>query len=465
MNRRQIAGIIISVSLLVLMVFIPGLRAGGEGLSSQGIRAIVLLLAFLVILVSEALPIMLACLICLVLMPVLKITPSFSAALTGFSNQVVFFILASFGIAAAFTDIPLSRRLLISILKKFGGSVKSMLFALMSCTALISSMVSNVPTCALFMGIGLNFLELYDDPSAKKRSGQAIMIAIPVSSMIGGMMTPAGSSINLLTISLLEQHSSQTITFVQWMAAGIPLTLVILPMAWFLICAVYKPAEINAAMVSGFIRGLAIPEKITPAEIKTLVITGIMFVFWILSSWFRSINVMVVALAGCCAFCLPGINILKFEKFRKSINWESFFLVGTVLSLGSAMIHNKVSDWLISLIPPMALSTPLLIVFVVTLTFLLLVIIPVAPSLVTFMALPFVSLAAGLGVSPALVMLAFGLSVANCYLLPLDTVPLLTYGTGYYSMTDMLKSTLPLQITIIIVMGVWIPVIGRILGI
>jgi sodium-dependent dicarboxylate transporter 2/3/5 len=447
------------------MFFIPGVRAGAEGLHPQGIRVIALLLAFLVILVSEALPIMLACLICLVLMPLLKITPSFSAALTGFSNQVVFFILASFGIAAAFTDIPLSRRLLISILKKFGGSVKSILFALMACTALISSMVSNVPTCALFMGIGLNFLELYDDPAAKKRSGQAIMIAIPVSSMIGGMMTPAGSSINLLTISLLEQHSSQTITFVQWMAAGIPLTLVILPVAWFLICAVYKPAEINAAMVNGFIRGLAIPEKITPREIKTLLITGIMFVFWVLSSWFRSINVMVVALAGCCVFCLPGINILKFEKFRKSINWESFFLVGTVLSLGSAMIHNKVSDWLISLIPSLSLSTPLLIVFVVTLTFLLLVIIPVAPSLVTFMALPFVSLAAGMGVSPVLVMLAFGLSVANCYLLPLDTVPLLTYGAGYYSMTDMLKSTLPLQISIIIVMGLWIPVIGRILGI
>jgi sodium-dependent dicarboxylate transporter 2/3/5 len=290
------------------------------------------------------------------------------------------------------------------------------------------------------------------------------MIAIPVSSMIGGMMTPAGSSINLLTINLLEQYTGQTVTFVQWMAAGIPLTIVLLPIAWWLMCVVYKPAEIAPEMVRDFIHNLDIPEKITLEEIKTIIITGIMLVLWILSSWFRGINVMVVALAGCCVFCLPGINVLKFKTFLGHVSWESFFLVGTVLSLGSAMVSNKVSDWLISLIPTLILSAPLLIAFVTFCTFLLLVIIPVAPSLVTFMSLPFITLAAGMGVSPVLIMLSFGLCVANCYLLPLDTVPLLTYGTGYYSMTDMMKSTLPLQICIVIVMSLWMPLIGKLLG-
>jgi sodium-dependent dicarboxylate transporter 2/3/5 len=442
------------------MFFIPAT----ESLGQAGIRTIGMLVAFLILLITEALPMMLICLIFLSLMPLLKVTPNFSSALVGFSNQVVFFILASFGIAAAFTTIPLSKRLLIAILKVFGKSVKSMIFALMMCSAVISSLVSNVPTCAIFMAISLSFLELYSDPEAKKKTGRALMIAIPVSSMIGGMMTPAGSSINLLAIGMLEQYTGQTITFVQWMAAGIPLTIILLPIAWKLICIVYNPAEIAPKMVRDFINNLDIPEKITVEEIKTLVITGIMLVLWILSSWFRGINVMVVALAGCCAFCLPGINVLKFKTFLENVSWESFFLVGTVLSLGSAMVSNNVSDWLISLIPPMTLSTPVLTGFIVFVTFALLVFIPVAPSLVTFMSLPFITLAAGMGVSPVLIMLVFGLCVANCYLLPLDTVPLLTYSTGYYSMTDMMKSTLPLQICIVVVMSLWMPLIGRILG-
>ncbi|MDR0877522.1 MAG: anion permease, partial [Treponema sp.] len=217
MSKKHIAGMGAAIFILIAMFFIPP----SENLPVSGIHTIGMVFAFLVVLITEALPMMLTCLIFLGLMPLIGVSPSFSSALSGFSNQVIFFILASFGIAAAFTTIPLSKRLLVALLRRFGKSVKSMLFALMACAALISAVVSNVPTCAIFMAIALSFLELYDDPDEKKRAGRAFMIAIPVASMIGGMMTPAGSSINLLAISLLEQHTGITITFVQWMAAGI----------------------------------------------------------------------------------------------------------------------------------------------------------------------------------------------------------------------------------------------------
>ena len=291
------------------------------------------------------------------------------------------------------------------------------------------------------------------------------MIAIPVASMIGGMMTPAGSSLNLMAISLLEQYTGRTITFVQWMAAGIPLNIVLVPLAWLIICFINKPAELKTETVKAFINELDIPKRITVPEIKTLAVTGVMLTFWILSSWYRGINIAAVALAGSCVFCLPGINVLKFKTFLSRISWESFFLVGTVLSLGSAMVSNNVSNWAVSLIPALNLSPPLLTGFVAAATFVGLIFIPVSPSLLTFMAMPFIALAEGTGGSGTLVMLTFGLCVAQCYLLPLDTVPLLTYSTGYYSMTDMVKTNLPLQIGIVIVMSLWIPLFGKIFNI
>lgn len=99
------------------------------------------------------------------------------------------------------------------------------------CAPLVLSVMSNVPTCTVFMVIGLGFLELYENPDDKERTGRAFMIGIPVATMIGGMITPVGSSINLLAISLLEEHTGQTITFVQWMLVGIPLALVLLPIS------------------------------------------------------------------------------------------------------------------------------------------------------------------------------------------------------------------------------------------
>lgn len=80
------------------------------------------------------------------------------------------------------------------------------------------------------------------------------------------------------------------------------------------------------------------------------------------------------------------------------------------------------------------------------------------------MAVPLISIALGANVSPALVMLTAALCAGNCYLLPLDTVPLITYSKGYYSMTDMAKSTAFLQLAMVILCALWLPLIGAIVG-
>ena len=458
---KEIISIGIAVAIVAVSLFLPETA----GLSQVGVRTISLVVAFLILMVTEALPLVITCWITLAMMPVLGITEDFGKALTGFSNPVVFFILASLGIAAAYEAVPLSKRILRGLFKAFGKNVKSMLFAIMLGAAIISSIVSNVPTCALFMAITLSFLELYEDENEKKRTGRAFMIAIPVASLIGGMITPAGSSINLLAIGLLEEYTGQTITFVQWISFGLPLAVLILPMAWFLAVKVYKPVEINQDSVKNFIAKMDVPEKMDNQEKKVLIITLVMLVLWILSSWVPSINVMVVAMLGCCALFLPGIRVLEWKPFIKNVNLDAFFLVGTVLSTGGAMINNGVSDWIISLLPTVSMSFPILIAFTVLLVFALLVIIPVSPSLVMLLAAPLIALATGMGYSAPAIILTLGLAAGNCYLLPLDTVPLITYGTGYYSMTDMAKSTFMLQIYVIAVFTVVVPLINTFMNI
>lgn len=460
-SGKSLVSILISALIIIVSLFMPQIGT----LTTGGIRVIALIVSFLILLITEALPITVICWTSLGIMPLIGVVGNFSSALSGFSNQVVFFILASFGIAAGFTTIPLSKRIMVSLLKKFGKNVNSMLLSMMACSALISSIVSNVPTCAIFMAIGLSFLELYKDEEEKKRAGRAFMIGIPISSMIGGMMTPAGSSINLLAIGLLEQFTGLTITFAQWMIVGIPLTLAVLPIAWFLTIKIYKPPEINPALVQGFIAELDVPKKLEVKERKMLVITACMLVLWILSSWIREINVMIVALLGSCLLFFPGINVLEWKSFSRDLNFDSFFLVGTVLSIGAAMVSNGVSDWIITLLPSVQMSVFAMTGLTVATVFFMLLIIPVAPSLVTLMATPLIALASSMGYSPVFIMLTLGLCAANCYLLPLDTVTLITYNTGYYSMLDMPKSTLPLQVIITVIMAVWIPFISKILGI
>lgn len=457
---KNIAGIVIAIALLLASQLLPA----NEFLTATGIKTVGLLLAFLVMLVTEALPVVVTSLIFCGLMPLLGVTNGLGAALSGFSQPIVFFTLASFGIAAAITNIPLSKRILRVLLRKFGKNIKSALFAMMACCALVSSLVSNVPTCAIFMAISLSFIEMYENEDEKRKTGRAFMIGIPVASMIGGMMTPAGSSINLLAISQLEKLTGQTITFVQWMCAGIPLCIVMLPLAWLLIVAVYKPADVSAERISEFAESMGIPEKMSSKEKKVITLVLVMLGLWIASSWVPAINVMIVAILGCCVMFLPGVDVLELDTFLRENSWDAFFLVGTVLSISTAMIENGVSDCIASLIPAMNLSTMLLVAFTAVLIFATLIVIPVASSLIPIMAVPLVAIATGSSVSPALILMTAALCACNCYLLPLDTVSLITYSKGYYSMTDMAKSTVFMQIAMVILCALWLPVVGLLFG-
>jgi len=454
LTKKQLTGALLAALILIVMMFIPGT----ENLSSAGIKTICMLIAFLIMLITAPFRFFHTGLIFIALMPVLGVAPTLSDALTGISNPVILFVIASFGITAAFTSLPLAKRILVAILRRFGKNVRQITLAIMACAALVSGIVLSVPTCAVFMAIGLSFLELYDDPEDKKRTGRALMIAIPVATMIGAIMTPIASAISLIALSKLEEFTGVTIPFIKWMAVGVPIAVVTLPVAWLTILKVHKPAEVSEDMVKKFISNLGIPEKLTKPEINVLIITGVMMALWIASSWVKSINIMVVAVLGACTYCIPQLKTLKFETFAENIGWDSIFLAVSVFSLGDLMVKNGVSDYLVSILPVLNVSTPVLIAFVALLFFALLIIIPIAPSLVIIMAPPLIALAVSTGTSPALIMFAAAICGCCCFLLPLDTVPLLTYSKGYYTIKDMFVSSLPIQIFIVIVLSVWLTV-------
>lgn len=455
MSKKQIIGIVLSVSALAVSMYLP---AAGE-IPQIGMRTIGTLVAFLFLLVTEALPVVVISLLFVGLMPLIGVVDSLNAALYGYAQPIVFFTLASFGIATAFRTTPLSRRILRGLLRRFGSNTKMVLLSIMVCSALFGVAVSSVPRCAIFMELSLEFTKLYNDEQERKRTARAFMIAVPVACMIGGIMTPAGSSVNLIALSQLEQIAHISISFVQWMCVGVPIAIVLLPLAWYLIIKIYRPAEVGHTQSKAFDDSLVIPEQLDAREKKVLLILGSMLLLWIASSWIPSINVTVVAILGCCIMFFPGIDILEVKPFLRDNSWDAFFLVGTVLSIAKAMIDNRVSSAISNALPQLSVSLPVLLAFTALFIFAALLVIPVATSLIPIMAVPLINIAVNAGVSPALIMICAALCAGNCYLLPLDTVPLITYAKGYYSMTDMARSTIWLQISLIIISAIWLPVI------
>jgi len=462
LKKSQYLGLIIAIAILILMNFLPAF----ELLSRSAINNIAILIAVIVLFITEPIPIGTTCLFSIPLLVIFNVTPDVPTALSGYTNPIVFFVLASFGVSCAITKVPLANRLLKTLINLFGKNVKTILLVFMIVTAFISSVVSNVAATAVFLAIVVAFLNIYDKEKDRRRTGKAFMIGLPVASMIGGMLTPAGSSLNLLTLSYLERLSGINVSFVQWMFMGVPLVLVALPIAWLIIVKVYGVTELGVEEIQQFVKDLDVPKTMDFKEKYVIVLMLVMFLLWLLSSWFPVFNITVVILAGFTLLFLPGYQILSWNEFVSSVSWPAFFLLGSIITIGDALIANRVTEWLIATFFPGAINLPLVgITFAVAIiVFLMLIVVPVAPALIPLLAVPLVGLATNMNLTPVLPVMTLGLAVANCYLLPLDTVPIITYMTGYYEMWEMPKSTAFIQLTLAAAIAIWLPIALKILG-
>jgi solute carrier family 13 (sodium-dependent dicarboxylate transporter), member 2/3/5 len=69
----------------------------------------------------------------------------------------------------------------------------------------------------------------------------AMMLGIAYAASIGGLATLIGSPPNALAASYMLQTFSVEVTFAGWMAMALPVTLVMLPLAWLILTRVAFP--------------------------------------------------------------------------------------------------------------------------------------------------------------------------------------------------------------------------------
>ena len=194
----------------------------------------------LILWVTEAVPIAVTALLAIVLQPLFGVSP-LPAAATAFISPVFFFVLVMFVIAQVFTNTGLDRRFAYWLLAKAGGSTRRTVLLFMVGTAALSTVVSDVPCCAVFMAVALGLFDKMGLQAGTSHFAKCLMIGIPIASLIGGVGTPAGSSVNILGLTFIERYGQVRVPFVHWMAIGIPMVIVLVPVAAAVILWFYPP--------------------------------------------------------------------------------------------------------------------------------------------------------------------------------------------------------------------------------
>ncbi len=455
------AGLIGAVCLAVGLPLLPA----PEGLPPAGWRALAIFATCLLLWVTEAIPVAVTALLAVALQPVFGVaTPG--AAFAGFMSPVFFFVLAMFVLARAFTTTGLASRFACWLLAKSHGDTRRVLTLVMIGTGALSTVISDVPVAAVFMAIALGILRPLNLRPGTSNFARTLMMGIPIASLIGGVGTPAGSSINVLGLFLLERHAQIRVTFVEWTAIGLPMVILLVPFAAWVLLRTYPP-EMPVVEGIDFRAELAALGPVSAPERRLVAIFGAMLAAWIASSWYPVIDTAIVAVLGAVAMFLPGIRLFSsWKEVEQATAWDALLMIGGVTSLGAASAASGLAAWIVQMSVGGLQAWPATAVIAAVSLFIVLVhlVVPVNPAIIAAMVPPVTALAAATGQAPALYALPVIFTASCAFLLPLDAVPLVTYGHGYYRMFEMLRPGAVISLAWVVLMTALMAGLGPMLG-
>ncbi len=365
-----------------------------------------------------------------------------------FGSPLILLLMGGFMLSTAMADSGAHRRIAMFMVNVFGGgSARGLVLGFMAAAAVLSMWISNTATTLMLLPVALAVLEQSDD----RRLAVPLLLGIAYAASIGGLGTPIGTPPNLVFMQVHLNQFGTTPSFPQWMAWGLPVVFVMVPLSGLWLTRGIKLA-----------RPIELPPvgRWSTAEKRVMLMFGLTAFFWITrqapfggwSEWLglRAANDASVALIAVVLMAaLPngeGGRLLRWEAAQK-IPWGVLLLFAGGIAIASAFVQSGLADILASQLGGLArLPTWLLILSIcLGVTFLTEVTSNTATSSLLMPVLAVT--AASTGISPMLLMVPAVLSASCAFMLPVATAPnAIVFGSDRVRIKDMARSGFVLNI-------------------
>ncbi len=457
-NRKQILSLTAAVIFLALAIIVPG----GGALTKPMVSSIFLVLFALTLWIFEPIPLAISSFLVLLIAYLFGLTSSLNESFSGIAIAANWFYIPSMGIGMALLKTSFAQKMLANLLKISGTGAKKITLCFMLITYVLSAVMSDIAAVVLAVGFATEFVNQIKEDDVRKNFKRMVMVSLPIASLIGGTATPAGSTVNVMALSLLKTYNGVEITFVQWMGIGVPVSFIALLLAWFVVTLLFKAPDLNKEMLDEYIKDFKNYKSELHNEKLVFAIVALIIVAWIAGSWIKVLNVNTVAFIGLGILFLPWTKVFTWKEFSSRLNWEIPIMQGATISLGSVLIGSGLvtlaTESIFTSLSNLSLFALIAIMSLVVTA--LLTIIPNGPAIISMLAVPVYILAERLGVNPLVVVIAVAMFSSNGTILPLNPVSLVPYSKGYFTIGDSVKSGIAASLLWIVVAALWISLSG-----
>ena len=459
----KVFGFWLGITFFLLVLYLPN----PDGLSSDGRITAAVFLLMGIWWAFEAIPLQVTALMPLVLFPLLNIQ-DIGVISREYMNKVQFLFAGGFIIAIAIQKWGLHKRVALNILKYSGLNSRGIIASFMIASAVLSMWVMNTSTAIMLLPVGISVIKVISDTvnnvtkNEKYNFQLCLLLGIAYAASVGGIATPIGTSPNGVLIQFASNNYNYDIGFANWISIGLPITIGLAPLIWFLLTYVIFPVNFSANQESKDKLDSMLKElgSMSNEEKKVIIVFISTAFFWIFRQLLDDLPGLsllddsVIAITG--AISLFFINekesknkLLLWDDVQNGFPWGLIFLFGGGLALAYVVNDSGLALWLASLIPSETYFWIILITVIVMVIFLT----ELTSNLTTTITfLPVVaSVGLNMGINPLLLILPLTISASCAFMLPVATPPnSIVYASNLIPIQKMVRAGIFINVSSII---------------
>ncbi len=459
--RHQIIGLFLGPIIAALMM---ASDAPGD-LSDAGWNTAAIGVLMAIWWATEAVPIAVTALLPLALFPIFDIA-SIQDTASPFANKVIFLFLGGFIIAFAMQRWNLHKRIALTVLQVVGGNGRSLVGGFMVAAAAVSMWVMNTSTTMMMLPIAVSIIGVIHatvgglDEHARNDFQYSLLLGVAYGATIGGMATLVGTAPNAILVGFMQETYGTEIDFASWMLVGLPLTVMMLPLAWLVLTRLafkvdfHTSPESRAALadMKEELGPISTPEKRVAIVFLCVAVAWVTRPLLVQIPGLQGLDDSGIAIAGAIAlFVLPSGNrqdpLLLRWNYAEQLPFGVLLLFGGGMSLARRVADTGLAQWIGSNLETVG-SLPLPVIVIVAAAMIIFLTELTSNIATTTTFLPVVgAIAIESGFDPIVVAVPVTFAASCAFMLPVATPPnAIVFGSGMLTIPKMVRAGMMLNI-------------------
>jgi len=384
-----------------------------------------------------------------------------TALIANYSSETIILLFGSSILAVSMEITGLDRRIAAKFLGVIGENFRKQLMFWFILSALLSSVLPNAVVCATITPIAVSMLRFAGEGDIKNsRIGSKLLLYIAYGVGIGGLFSPLGGAMNLVTVDYLQQVTGEEFMYPIWVVRFFPIIVVLIISNIIFMLRDVKKTDALPGSKDYFIEQYEQMPPMTKEEKWSL---GLFVTATVLSFTRSLYQTLLPGLKPAYVFLICAVfaflitnekkeRVMKWKVTQAKIVWELIFVFAGGLAAGGLINGSGAAEAIGTLVSGMGLTGGFMTVFVIV-TVTLLMSDVTSNTATAAVALPIViSIVQGLGLNPIPWIYIATIGVNLSYMLP-TSIRAIPVGYGLEP-KYMLKEGWKMTILVIICMTI-----------